>query len=225
MCFHTKRPAVVESVHTVHWWMAKCGLGLDTIKDTGTSIFSLLLSLAAQKWGIYHTLTQLRLSSSSPILLSAPRPKISLIHPLLLLPNHTPSTLSPGSFPEALLAPPDCKKWKRTLLLSTSYVLHYSDYHKKSYSTRGQHGIRCSSEITSAILHLCLSSLFSFSLQRWKHSSIVYSTERAEPRCRHQWKGYSRELSGWLWEACNDYLHVGAISHGLLFKYIIYIFL
>lgn len=67
--------------------MAKCGVRLGKVKDgdTGTSILSVLLSLAAQKRGIHH----IHSSYEAPLLsslsrsLSAPLPKISLVqlHP------------------------------------------------------------------------------------------------------------------------------------------------
>lgn len=102
-----------------------------------------------------HTLSQLRLSfpSSIPLLLSAPLPK-NIPHPASSDPS-PPSSFPITHYPLYLL-----DLWARLLRLSgphrtveveacssfsTSSLLHYSDYHKKSYITLAPHETTSSS--------------------------------------------------------------------------------
>lgn len=121
------------------------GLGLDEIKagDAGTSILSVLLSLASQKWDIYHMRTApakllfcypaLALCSSTQ---NIPHPASSSPPPF---PNHTLSTLSPGSLGSFAEAHRPTLCWRSEGVPAGS-LLHYRDYHKKSYITWGPHG-------------------------------------------------------------------------------------
>lgn len=131
--------------------MAKCGVRLGKVKDgdTGTSILSVLLSLAAQKRGIHH----IHSSYEAPLLsslsrsLSAPLPKISLVQ---LHPAPLPSP--PFSYPITHYPLDLLDLWAHLPRLSgatlcwrsesvpTSSLLHYNDYRKKSYITWGPHG-------------------------------------------------------------------------------------
>lgn len=94
-------------------------------------------------------------------------PSSSFIQPPASSVAVTLSTLSHGprgSFAQALGL-----HWigevRADTLFSTSSMLHYSNYHRKSYITWGPHGICCSSETTSPIVFL-FSSPFFHSLQR-----------------------------------------------------------
>lgn len=171
-------------------------------KSTGTQEHS--FRLCSSHWQhrnrhLSHTLSQLRLSFPSPIplLLSAPLPK-NIPHPASSYPS------PPSSFPITHYPLYHLDLWARFLMLtgphrtvevearasfSTSSLLHYSDYHKKSYITLAPHGIRFSTETTSSSVSSPLSPAIKSSTPPLAVCH-VYS--------RHQWtcKGYSHELSG-----------------------------